>query len=332
MIKDRYGRSVNYMRLSVTDRCNLRCFYCSPGSGFKDIPHPNLLRYEELLEIIGLGVSLGVRKVRLTGGEPMVRRDFIGFLERARSRFPDLDLRLTTNGTQMAGQAAILRSIGLNKINISLDTLDRGKYERITGRDCYGLVRRAVDDCLEQGITVKVNAVALKGVNDDELPAFVDFARSHPVDLRFIEFMPIGAGTEWGQKYFWPVQDILDSAARHADLVSLTADAEGTHGPARCFAIEGGLGRLGFISPLSNHFCDSCNRLRITSQGSLRTCLFSDKEYRFRAMLRHPKLGIKAVEKLFRLAGADKPLGYALLKQAAQQRMVCSKAMSSIGG
>ncbi|THB69243.1 MAG: GTP 3',8-cyclase MoaA [Desulfovibrio sp.] len=333
MITDQHGRNVNYMRISITDRCNLRCFYCRPCESFHNIPHQDLLRYEELLALMKMARNLGVEKIRLTGGEPMVRKDFSQFLQRVHQELPQLDLRLTTNATLLNGQAPLLAQIGLDKINISLDTLRRGKYELITGRDRFVQVRRAIDQCLDHGIAVKVNVVALKGVNDEEMPEFMAFARNLPVDLRFIEFMPIGRDSAWAKQYFWPAGDILRQARDHADLTPFVPDPEThTHGPAQLYTIQGGLGRLGIISPLSNHFCGTCNRLRITSHGSLRTCLFSDKEYRFRAMLRHPKLGIRAVERLFRLAGEAKPVGYVLLKEMARQRPVCHTAMSAIGG
>lgn len=338
MRPDKYGRSVSYLRLSVTDRCNLRCFYCQGGQQLSLMPHQDILRYEEMLQLIGLAGKLGVRKVRLTGGEPLVRRDVLPFLERVLIQNPGLDLRLTTNATLLPGKAKLLKQYGLSRVNISLDTLERKKYEDITRRDYYMDVRRAIDECLEEGLLVKVNAVALRGVNDVELADFVALARQLPLDMRFIEFMPMGQGTAWSDGNFWSAQDIVAEASRHADLTPIprsTSEVMGeadTHGPARMYSIADGKGRFGVISPLSDHFCGSCNRLRITSDGRLRTCLFSDRQYRLRPLLRHPKLGVEQVRKVIERAGQRKPLGHMLLAQALQNGPVCNTRMSGIGG
>jgi GTP 3',8-cyclase len=336
MKPDQYGRTVSYLRLSLTDRCNLRCFYCRGNEAFSFFPHDEILRYEELLQLIGLAHESGVEKVRLTGGEPMVRREFMAFIERALSSFPSLDLRLTTNATLLPGNAARLKSLGLSKVNISLDTLRRDVYEKITGADFYGQVRRAIDESLEHGLGVKINVVALKGVNEQDLSGFVDMAASLPLDVRFIEFMPIGAGTSWKQDYYWPAAEIVEQAGRMADLRPLDeTSCERNHGPATMYSIQGGVGRIGVISPLSNHFCRSCNRLRITSDGRLRTCLFSDRQYRLRPLLRHPKLGVEFVRKVLERARQRKPLGYTLLQEAqeaAHKAAVCNTRMQGIGG
>ncbi len=338
MQPDQYGRSISYLRLSITDRCNLRCLYCRGNMDERVLPHEELLRYEEMLELIALVRELGVRKVRLTGGEPLLRRNALGFMEQIFKRFPDLDLRLTTNATLLPGKARQLKEFGLERVNISLDTLRRGVFEAVTGADHYHDVRRAIDECLAQGLTVKINAVALRGINDADLADFVRFAATHPLDVRFIEFMPMGQGTAWKQEYFWSAQDIVAQASELADLTPLARnrqDTDATMGPARMFAIAGGQGRFGIISPLSDHFCGSCNRLRITCDGRLRTCLFSDRQYRLRPLLRHPKLGPTALLKVLELAGRHKPLGYQLLAKAAQnarEAAVCSSRMSGIGG
>lgn len=327
---DEYGRGVSYMRLSVTDRCNLNCLYCrSTRKSF--IPHKDILTYEEFLQLIGLAVRHGVNKIRLTGGEPFVRRDFLGFLERAAKAAPTVDLRLTTNGTLLSGKAKALRDIGITRLNISLDTLKRDRFETITGCDKLLEVRRAIDECLENRMLLKINAVALKGINDDELADFLHLAMEYPVDVRFIEFMPIGGGTRWKQEQFWSAEDILRQARRLVELEPMQSAADNS-GPARVYALKGGQGRLGLISPLSNHFCKTCNRLRITSDGKLRTCLFSDREYRLRPALRSPKLGIEQAFRIMRLAGKRKPMGYELLASLRPRPSVCGKVMSAIGG
>jgi cyclic pyranopterin phosphate synthase len=293
------------------------------------LPHQDVLRYEELLELMGLAQGLGIGKVRLTGGEPFARRDFMEFVETARTRFPQLSLRLTSNGTLLAPFAPRLAAAGVDRVNISLDTLDPATFLRITGQDLLPAVLRGMHACLDAGIRVKLNAVALRGVNDGELAGFLDLARRLPVDVRLIEFMPMG-GAHWAPEQVWSAADILAQARTLAELAPLPRDAADA-GPAQMFAIAGGAGRFGLITPLSNHFCGACNRLRITSAGVLRTCLFSDRTYRLRPALRHPRLGLAAVERILRLALARKPLGADLLA-ARRQNGVCATAMASIGG
>lgn len=328
MLQDDKGRSVSYLRLSVTDRCNLRCLYCD-GSISPRLLHNDVLRYEELLDLMGLSANLGIGKVRLTGGEPFARRGFMEFMEAARQRFPAMDLRLTSNATLIAPFAQRLAAAGVGRINISLDTLDAPTFHRVTGQDLYHAVRSGIDACLEAGIRVKINAVAMRGINDGELAGFLDLARQNPIDVRFIEFMPMG-GASWAPEQVWSAEDILREAHTLAELTPLARDAADS-GPAQMFAIGGGKGRFGLITPLSNHFCGSCNRLRITSGGTLRTCLFSDRVYRLRAALRHPKLGLPAVERILRAALRTKPLGYELLA-ARRSGKVCATGMAAIGG
>lgn len=330
-LEDTHGRAVSYMRISVTDRCNLRCTYCA-GEGVDFIPHPDILRYEEILDLMGMARNLGVQKVRFTGGEPFVRKGFADFMVTAAKRFPEVDLCVTTNATLVGDHVERLARAGIRRVNISLDTMDREKYQRITGRDKFDTVRENISRCLDAGMTLKVNAVAMRGVNDDELPAFVEFAADNKIDFRFIEFMPVGLETGWDDTLVWTAEDILAEAQKYAELIPVTKAGMRRHGPARMFDIKGGKGRIGLISPYSNHFCATCNRLRITSDGLLRTCLFSDKVYRLRPALRHPKLGVEAVERIIRAAGKVKPIGHDLLKRMPAGQGVCRTRMASIGG
>jgi cyclic pyranopterin phosphate synthase len=328
VLRDGRGREVSYLRLSVTDRCNLSCMYCRPRDRITFIPHPNILRYEELLELVALAYDMGINKVRLTGGEPFARRDVMTLVESIRRRFPAMDLRLTTNATLLAGKPAVLAELGVTAVNISLDTLDRQKYERITGLDRLDAVRRALDECLEVGLRVKLNAVALRGINSDEIGDFVRLAAGAPMDVRFIEFMPVGDGNLWKPENYISAHDILSLAAREADLVAEENDHV-SGGPAKMHRIVGGLGRFGVISPLSEHFCDTCNRLRITSDGKLRTCLFSNREYRLRPLLRNEKLGLRKVRQVIGIALRTKPLGYEVLNPGLDPE---ARDMSAIGG
>lgn len=330
-VTDLHGRSISYLRLSVTDRCNLRCLYCRSCEGLKMMPHEQMLSYEECLELIAVASELNISKIRLTGGEPFIRKNFLHFLESILHRHPGMDMRLTTNATLLSGKIPALRDIGIQGLNISLDTLDKAKYQRITGRDFYSQVRTAIDECLEYGLRVKINVVAMKGMNDEELPGFIQLAQNLPLDVRFIEFMPVGETTLWQPDQIWTATDILRQTRELVRLESVR-DHDKRHGPARMFAIAGGQGRIGVISPLSSHFCDQCNRLRITPDGRLRTCLFSDKEYRLRPILRSPKLGRDSLRRVITLAGRIKPMGYELLAAHRQERSVCRKIMSAIGG
>ncbi|WP_243362605.1 GTP 3',8-cyclase MoaA [Fundidesulfovibrio terrae] len=329
-LADGFGRVVSYLRVSVTDRCNLRCMYCRPVKDFQAISHSDILSYEEYLRIIRLGAPLGLTKVRLTGGEPLARRGFDRFLEQVMLAAPGMDVRLTTNGTLLPGRAKTLASLGLKAVNISLDSLDPENFHRITGADLFADVRRGIDECLEAGLRVKVNAVALRGVNDHELAAFVELARTHPLDMRFIEFMPIGGDTLWEDTLYWPASDILEQAGRMAELSPVHHGDEG-HGPARMWTIAGGQGRLGVISGLSGHYCLSCNRLRLTCDGRLRPCLYSDTEYRLRPLLRSAKTSEARILEVLRRALARKPMGHKLLAER-RKRGVCLKPMTAIGG
>lgn len=330
MLIDPHGRKVSYLRLSITDRCNLRCLYCRPQSEWVFLPHEQILTFEEMFELVDVARIAGVEKVRLTGGEPFARKGFIPFLARLHAKYPSLDLRITTNGTMLAGRVGELREAGVSCLNISLDTLQRGKFEDITGVDGYGLVRAGIDACLEAGMRVKVNVVALKGINDDELPEFVNFARELGVDVRFIEFMPIGYQSRWSRENYWPAKEIV---AAVEELVPLdeVREASRNSGPAKMYRIAGGSGRIGVISAVSNHFCESCNRFRVTSDGKLRTCLFSDKEYDVRFILRNPQHSTQELLDLFARANQEKPMGYRLL-QDRQTNQVCDRAMTAIGG
>ncbi len=329
-IGDSHGRCVNYLRISVTDRCNLRCMYCWNSEGMQFLQHADILTYEEILRLVDLAVDMGIRKIRLTGGEPFARKGLLHLLEQMLLRHPGLDLRLTTNATLLSGKVQALKDIGISWLNISLDTFNRQKFQHITGRDMLRNVTGAIDEALDLGMKIKLNAVALKGINDDELPVFINFARRNPVDVRFIEFMPMGHCNRWTQDNFWAAEDILAAARSHAVLTTL-GPGERKSGPARLYGIEGGMGRLGFISPMSNHFCNSCNRLRITSDGKLRTCLFSDKEYGLRQILRHPGLSMQHVRRVLENAGKRKPLGYKLL-QEMREHTIADKRMNAIGG
>ncbi|MCF8029819.1 MAG: GTP 3',8-cyclase MoaA [Desulfohalobiaceae bacterium] len=326
---DRFGRRINYLRLSVTDHCNLRCAYCSRMQ--RDfIPHREILRYEEHLELIAAARRLGVDKVRLTGGEPFARKDFLPFLTGVMEKFPELDLRLTTNGTLIPEKMQQLKDIGLSRLNISLDTLDRQRYARLCGRDLFSEVWRSIENGLDAGLGIKINVVAMRGVNDDELGAFLDLARRYPLDVRFIEFMPLTDNGTWDRSRVWSAGEILAEAKEYVELTPVS-ESKPNSGPARMYQLNTGLGRLGVISPLTEHFCATCNRFRITSDGRLRTCLFSNREYRLRPILRSQKLGLEQVVRVMRMAARQKPMGHEILRQRCAVDPG-GRTMAAIGG
>ncbi|MDK2955604.1 MAG: 3,8-cyclase [Desulfovibrionales bacterium] len=326
---DGRGRRVSYLRLSVTDRCNLACRYCVRENP-QFIPHQEILRFEEMQRLVFLAQQLGISKVRLTGGEPLVRKGCIDFVQRLLAVRPALDVRLTTNGSMLAPRLASLALAGFRRVNVSLDTLNAKKFRAITGRDLLGAVLESIHEALRLGVRVKINAVGLRGVNDDELESFLRVAAEHSLDVRFIELMPIGPCTTWTKEHLWPAADILERAKKLAELRPL--DRRGpSSGPADVYEIAGGKGRFGVIAPLTDHFCGLCNRLRVTADGRLRTCLFSERTFDLKRALRHPKLGDRSVQRIMQGALKTKPMGSELMA-ARGPGGYCDSRMSAIGG
>ncbi len=311
VLLDRYHRVINYLRVSVTDRCNLRCAYCMPEEGVRPLDHAEVLSYEEILRVARVAVRMGIHKVRITGGEPMVRRGLLGFLGELAAIPGIRDLSLTTNGVLLAGMARDLRAAGLRRVNVSLDTLRPERFERITRRPGLERVVEGIRAARAAGLEpVKVNVVAMRGFNDDEILDFVDFARQEGVEVRFIEFMP--AGGAWDRRRVVPAAEILDTLlARHPFE---PAGRETASGPSRTYRLPDGT-RVGVISPLSDHFCGTCNRLRLTAAGRLRTCLFSDREVDLRRVLRSGA-DDRALEAVLRAAVAQKPEGHGMAADA----------------
>ena len=274
-MKDRFDREISYLRVSITDLCNLRCRYCMPD-GVCQVRHQDILSFEEITEIVAAAAELGVRKVRVTGGEPLVRRGCVE-LCRMIAEVPGIrEVDLTTNGILLEACADDLKAAGVRRVNISLDTMDPEKYRYITGGGELEQALAGIRAAFGAGLTpVKVNTVLIGGFNDDEIPAFVDWTRETPVELRFIELMPMGGA--FGKEAYLPGDTVL---TRVPELVP----AEEAGGVARLYRLPGGAGRVGLISPLSRHFCGSCNRLRLTSEGSIKPCLHSSQEIPLRGL------------------------------------------------
>jgi GTP 3',8-cyclase len=296
-------REINYLRLSITDRCNLKCFYCLPRQGWEKLPAWEILRYEEFLHLARVAVMAGIRKVRVTGGEPLVRKGVVDFLRRLRE-VPGLEqIALTTNGALLFEMAGDLYKAGLRHLNLSLDSLSARRYREITGSDRFSRVTAGLWRAAELGFhPLKVNCVVLKGINDDEILDFALLARDHPIQVRFIEFMPTVSRELWAS-HFLSMDDV------HRRLLALGVMEEvasrPTAGPAHILHPQGFQGTIGFINAVSQHHCQSCNRLRLTAAGSLRPCLFSPQELDLKGPLRQ---GASDQElcRLFRLAMEQK--------------------------
>ena len=270
---DNFGREISYLRVSITDRCNYRCIYCKPEEQFEFIPHKEILRYEEIVEIIEEAVNLGVTKVRITGGEPLARKGVVDFIKKLREIKKLEDISLTTNGFFLSEYAEKLKDAGLNRVNISLDSLQEEKYKRITRGGSLEKALKGIDSALKAGLLpIKINTVLIRGINDDEVEDFVRLALERPLNIRFIEFMPTG---EEVINKFISVQEIKEKLIKKYLLNPIKIC--NSNGPANYFRIKGAKGTVGFITALSQHFCETCNRIRLTSEGKLRPCLFSNK-------------------------------------------------------
>ena len=285
-MRDQFGRLIEYLRISVTDKCNLRCTYCMPVEGLDWIPKAEILTYEEIADIVGQMAEMGLRRVRLTGGEPLVRRD-LPDLAAMLSAIPQIDdIALSTNGVLLAGQAKALREAGVQRVNISLDTLRRERFEEVARRPArfFDDTIRGIEAAELAGMTpIKLNIVLLRGINDDEIPAMVELIRERPWHIRLIELMPVGGNLHLTSNFIG-ADEILSRLNRHEDLVPVAGPTG--NGPASYFRCKGARGSLGVITPLSQHYCDSCNRMRLTADGRLRTCLFGTHEVDLKGPLR----------------------------------------------
>ena len=280
---DNFNRIINYLRISITDRCNLRCKYCTE-TFLPSIGHDDVLRYEEVIRLTRIAASLGVRKVRLTGGEPLRRKSLPYLLKEIDAIGSIEDISLTTNGVDLAQYVEDLKEAGLKRVNISLDTLKRDRFAFITGVDAFDRVMRSIEKAKTAGLDpVKINTVIIREFNDDEIFDFVGFAGRLDVEVRFIEFMPFGDESMWNSSKVIP-SAYLESIIREKQ--ELEPSISPHKGPAKMFRLKGGRGQVGFISPMSSHICYECNRLRLTADGKLKPCLFSDVEYDVRALLR----------------------------------------------
>ncbi len=323
------SRNINYLRISVTDRCNFRCIYCIPGVPFKVIAHDNIARYEEILRIVCIGCDMGITKVRITGGEPFVRKGIFSFIRRL-CQIPQLkDISITTNGSRLdRDKIKELMDMGIQRLNFSLDTLVPEKFIRITRRDRFQKVWENIITAHNLGISpIKINTVILKGFNDDEIQAIAGLTRTYPFHVRFIEYMPIGNTDIYADRQIL-TRDIKDRIIDvHGPLTAIPKGAD--DGPAKPYRLAGAPGILGFITPVSSHFCSECNRLRLTARGTLRPCLLSNTETDILTPLRNGADG-EALKQIMLTALKDKPLHHNLEERTARDQPL--NQMRSIGG
>jgi len=330
LLVDRFGREVKDLRISVTDRCNFRCSYCLPQEGIEWLPREELLTFEEIVRLARVLVSrFGVDSIRLTGGEPTVRADLhrlVGQLAELRPLAAEgLDLSMTTNGTALPLIADRLRAAGLDRVNISLDTLRPDRFRTITKRDQFGRVLEGIEAAKEAGFDpIKVNVVAMRGVNDDEVVDFAAWGRNEGVEVRFIEFMPLDASGAWDLSMVVPAEEIV----REIDAVFPIEAIERTSAPATSYRFRDGQGTIGVIPTVTKPFCGDCDRIRLTADGKIRTCLFALDEHDLRGLLRQgasdEELGL-ALQRIVGTKWAGHSIGNVSFKRP-------HRSMSQIGG
>lgn len=338
MLKDSFGREINYLRISLTDRCNLRCVYCLPKEGVKLLSSSEIMSYEEIFRFVNILSGLGVNKVRLTGGEPLLRSGVIDFIKDIKTIAGIKDLGLTTNGIIFQKKIRDLYEAGLRRVNISVNTLKKEKYLRITGsrNNNFDKIFKGINEALDMKMNpVKLNVVALKGINDDEILDFAKLSKDKDLHIRFIEFMPIKEREiGWHDSYISVKTIKLIIEDKYGKLIPV----KNAHGgsPAEYFKLKDSKGSLGFISPVSLCFCEQCNRLRLTSDGKLRLCLFSDTELDLKNMIRNGASD-KEIVALIKEAVLKKPKEHNLknLKLTAGNLQLiseCRRTMAEIGG
>jgi cyclic pyranopterin phosphate synthase len=325
---DPLKRRIDYFRISVTDRCNLSCVYCKPLAGGQILPHRDILAYEEIRRLVALAVQLGITRVRVTGGEPLVRRGIIDFLASLTSLEGLEDISITTNGVLLEEMVDGLILAGKPRLNVSLDSLDPHKFRRITGRDNFDRVWRGINLAEERGFfPLKINMVPVKGMNDDEVADFARLTLDRRFHVRFIEYMPIGADDRWHRDSCIPNNEVREVIERTVGPLRPFA-SENAAGPSDNYQLPDARRVIGFISPISRHFCGSCRRLRLTADGKIRPCLLSDTEIDMKSPLRGG-CNDAELERLFRLALEIKPDRHYINETAPG---CFQRTMSHIGG
>lgn len=313
-MKDRFGRNITYLRISVTDLCNLRCKYCMPESGVKSLCHSDILSIEEIVEIVKVASKNGIKKIRLTGGEPLVRRGFINLCKQI-SKIDEIeDIAITTNGVYLKEMADELFENKVRRINFSLDTLIKEKYNDITRRNDFDKTMESLFYAIKKGFKVKINVVLIGGFNDDEIQDFVNLANEYELEVRFIELMQIGETANWSKDKFVSNKIVLEKVPE--------LEFDGVSGVAKIYKIKGQKGRIGLISPISCSFCEDCNRIRLTSDGKLKPCLHSKDEINLKG------LSGEELEEVFKRGIFEKPEKHHLEDGKSES----ARDMNKIGG
>ncbi len=326
---DFHNRRINYLRISITDRCNLRCHYCMPKEGVSQFGHSEILRYEEILRLAALAVQKGITKIRITGGEPLVRKDAVQLIQQLSQLKGVQDLSLTTNAILLEEFAPALFQAGLKRVNISMDSLSPEKYREITRGGDLSRVWAGVEAARRAGLSpIKINVVAITGLNDGEILKFAQLTMQDPFQVRFIEFMPIGVSSEWSPERYLSSREIKRRIESLYPLTPVDGGVNDHGGPARLFKFPGARGEIGFISPISDHFCNSCNRLRLTPDGKLKTCLFSEEEMDLKQLLRSG-CSDEELERKLDEAISTKPLRHGAIGGLMKR---CHRPMVKIGG
>lgn len=325
-MKDGFGREINYMRISVTDRCNLRCVYCMPEEGVPSLSHEDILSYEEILRLVRVAAGTGVTKIRLTGGEPLVRRGIEALIGDIKA-VPGIEtVGITTNGILIPEKIDSLVDAGLDSVNISLDTLKPERFEEITRRGGHAEVLKAIELCCEHGLNTKINCVAMKGVNDDEFTEIAGLAKNRSICVRFIEYMPVGKNDF--EKYV-PASEIREQIEDHYGRLVSDEERHGS-GPARYLKPEGFKGSIGFITAMTDCFCESCNRVRLTAEGYLKLCLQFSTGVSLRDIMRGGATD-EELTKAFANALKDKPRKHTF-NDYTDKADIEDRGMSRIGG
>lgn len=324
---DPYNRIIDTLRISVTDRCNLRCLYCMPADGIALKSSGEILSYEEILRVADILNRMGISRIKITGGEPLVRKDIVDFIRRLNEIKGLEDVSLTTNGTLLPDFCTPLRQAGLKRITISLDTLDEEKFGCITRKGRFNNVKDAINLALQSGFSpVKINSVVIKGLNDNEIPDFARLTLEYPIQVRFIEFMPTKNGNFWNVDKVLSEREIIERCETISTLHPV--DVPGGSGSARLFRYSESKGFIGFISPLSNRFCNTCGRLRLTADGMLKLCLFSENGLNLNNLLRSGAVDT-AIEKAILSYLQYKPIDNSQALSSVESPLI---TMSRIGG
>ena len=315
---DRYGREIDYLRLSITERCNLRCRYCMPETGICKKKHEEMLSEEEMIQAVQAASSLGIRKVRITGGEPLIKKNILSICKKVAKTDGIEEVCITTNGTLLAELAVPLKEAGVNRVNISLDTLNEEKFEYMTRRRDYQNVWKGIHAALDAGFDkVKLNIVLIGGFNDDEIVDFANLTRRYAMDVRFIELMPMYDGGDFGPEAFVPYSKVIEMLP---ELMPVANDG----GVAKLYSFPDGKGNIGLISPVNAHFCSSCNRLRLTADGKLKPCLHSKNEYTIKGLSLH-EMTERMKEAIYAKPACHEELSY-------YKRSEAGRSMNQIGG